>query len=445
MELSRRRFLMQALFGSAGLGLKALASGIPISILANPRAALAQARNGIPARHTGFGPQYVVLATSGDGDPLNANAPGSYISPLVGHPTDPSMAATALRLKGNSTTAALPWSQLAQPLLDRSCFFHHGTYTVIHSDEASILALGADSTNGTMLASLLAGQLGPALHTVQNDPVVLGPRSTSEDLVYDGHPEPILAPSSLAAVLAPPSGPLGKLTSLRDAAVDELNALVKAEGHPGKSSFIDAYALSQTQARNLSHDLLSNLASITDDSPNSQVTAAVTLIRMNVAPLVSIHIPFGADNHTDANLFMETTQTVSGVATIGNLWSQLVSAGLQDSVCFLSLNVFGRTLLASTSERGRQHNGNHHVAVMFGAPFQGSVIGGIETAGNDLGAMSISSATGAGVPGGGGDIAFSDTLRAMATTFGTGIGVDPKFLAKNISGGKTVSAALAPG
>ena len=38
----------------------------------------------------------------------------------------------------------------------------------------------------------------------------------------------------------------------------------------------------------------------------------------------------------------------------------------------------------------------------------------------------------------------SSTLQSMAMTFGSGIGVDPAFLAKVISGGTVVGAALAP-
>ena len=41
MELTRRRLLMNSLFGAGLLGLRSLATGIPISILANPRRALA--------------------------------------------------------------------------------------------------------------------------------------------------------------------------------------------------------------------------------------------------------------------------------------------------------------------------------------------------------------------------------------------------------------------
>ena len=47
--------------------------------------------------------------------------------------------------------------------------------------------------------------------------------------------------------------------------------------------------------------------------------AAITLIQMNVTPVIAIHIPFGGDNHRDVGLATETAQTVSGVATIAAL------------------------------------------------------------------------------------------------------------------------------
>ena len=132
---------------------------------------------------------------------------------------------------------------------------------------------------------------------------------------------------------------------------------------------------SQTQVRSINQNLLSTLSSITDNSANSQILAAVTLIQMNVTPVISIHIPFGGDNHRDVGLAAETTQTVSGVATISALMQQLAAAGLSDSVTFMSLNVFGRTIGPGNTD-GRQHNQNHQVSVTIGKPFAGGIIGG---------------------------------------------------------------------
>jgi hypothetical protein len=434
---------MQTLFGAGCLGLRSLATGIPVSILANPRRALAEplgeARSALDAAG-----QFLILSTSADGDPLGCNAPGMYLDPGIAHPVSPTMAPAQLTLGGSTFTAATPWSQLPQALLDRSCFFHHGTYTVVHPDEPKVLALGGYTSNNEMLISLLAAKLAPTLGTIQAEPIVLGPRNPSEGVVFEGRPQPIVSPSALALLLGPPTGPLGKLAKLRDRDLGRMNGWLKREGTPAQAAFVDRYVQSQSQLRAVSQSLLSVLQGIHDDSVASQLVAAVTLIRMNVAPVISLHIPFGGDNHSDGGLMTEAAQTVSGVASLKDLWSLLLAQGLQDRVSFLSLNVFGRTLGVQKSSNGRAHNGDHHVALMFGAGFRGSVIGGVEPMGDDFGAMSIDSATGQGVAGGGGDIPFESTLQAMATTFGAGVGLDPAFLAETVSGGTAVAAALAP-
>jgi len=442
MPVSRRQILLDSLFGAGLIGLRALATGIPLSVLANPRRALAQGM--APPACPASGAQYVLFSSSVSGDPVNANVPGMYEIPDISHPQDPSMAPAQLSLAGKQHTAATPWAQLPQAALDRTSFLHHGTYTVVHPDLSKVMALQGFVAHQEMLVSLIASQLAGCLGTVQTEPVALGPRSASEALTLGGRPQPILSPTSLATLLASPTGPLGQLTKLRDADLNRLNAWYKANGNGAQGSFIDRYALSQNQARNLAESLLGTLSGITDNSPASQVTAAITLFRMNVSPVVSIHIPFGGDNHVDPMLMNETTQTVSGVATIANLHQQLVDAGLQDKVTFLMMNVFGRTLSAKAGNtNGRTHQGNHHCTVVMGKPFQGSVIGGVEAYGSDYRAMSIDPASGSGVGGNSGTIPFSETLSAVGKTVAVGCGVDPGFLDQNIAGGRVVAGALA--
>ena len=65
--------------------------------------------------------------------------------------------------------------------------------------------------------------------------------------------------------------------------------------------------------------------------------------------------------------------------------NQLAAAGLADSVTFMSLNVFGRTLGPGNAD-GRQHNENHQVSIAIGKPFRGGVIGGVIPVGKDFGA-----------------------------------------------------------
>jgi hypothetical protein len=436
MTVSRRRVLLDSLFGAGMLGLRSLATGIPMAVLADPRKASAATCNP--------NAQFLLLSSSVNGDPVNANVPGMYAIPDIAHPTDPAMAAAQLSLGGKVTTAATPWAQLPQPMLDRACFFHHGTYTVVHPDLGKVMKLQNFVSHQEMLVSLIAQQLAPCLGTVQSEPLALGPRSSSESLTAGGRPQPILSPTSLSALLASPSGPLGQIEKIRDADLDRLNAWYKQNGNTAQRSFLDRYALSQQQARAVSGSLISTLAGLKDNSPASQVTAAVTLFRMNVAPVISIHIPFGGDNHVDALLANETKQTVAGVASIGTIWQALTAANMQDKVSFAMMNVFGRTLSAARGAgNGRNHHGDHHCTVMIGKPFRAGVVGGVEPANNDYRAMSLDSGTGAGVASGSGDIKFSETLSALGRTLGVGCGVDAGYLDQNIVGGKIVAGALA--
>src|SRR5262245_18099728 len=91
--ISRRRLLLSSLFGASSLGLRALATGLPASFLANPRKALADVWPGVASADAA---QYVIFSTSGTGDPINANCPGTYEDAAIVHSTDPVMAPKAL-------------------------------------------------------------------------------------------------------------------------------------------------------------------------------------------------------------------------------------------------------------------------------------------------------------------------------------------------------------
>jgi hypothetical protein len=186
-------------------------------------------------------------------------------------------------------------------------------------------------------------------------------------------------------------------------------------------------------------NLMNALTSIKDNSPSSQILAATILIQMNVSPVISIHVPFGGDNHRDLGLATEAAQTVSGVATIASLMQQLASLGLADAVTFMSLNVFGRTLGPGNSD-GRQHNPNHQVSISIGKSFKGGVIGGIAPLQNDYGALPIDSNTGAG--GAGGNISPANTLGAFGMTMLSAVGAAPDVIASQMSSGQVINGAL---
>jgi hypothetical protein len=438
MLISRRQAITTTLFGTGAVGLRALATGLPASFLLNPRRALADVT--APTCVAKDQAQFIILNTSGAGDPINSSVPGTYEDPLIAHSLDPAMAPTPLTIQGQTYTAAAPWATLPQAALDRTCFWHLMTNTPVHPKEPEVLKLMGAVYAGEMLPSLLAKNLASCLGTIQSQPITVGATSPAEGLSYGGAALPIIPALALKATLTNPAGPLSDLQSLRDQTLGQLYDLYKNTATAAGKAYIDSLVTSQRQVRDVNQDLLSTLASIKDNGAASQILAAVTLIQMNVTPVVAIHIPFGGDNHRDLGLATETAQTVSGVATIVALLQQLAAAGLSDRVTLMSLNVFGRTLGPGNTD-GRQHNANHQVSITIGKPFRGGVIGGVGPVQGDYGALAVDSATGKG--GTGGDIHVLDTLPSFGRTILAAVGTDPSVVDASITGGKVVKAALA--
>jgi hypothetical protein len=410
-DAARRRFLARFVYGAGYLGLRSLATGLPISLLAQPRAAR--------AADDFKDPQFLVLNTSQAGDPLNCNAPGTYLDAGIAHPSDPRMQKTSLLIGGAKYDAAAPWATLAPAVLERTSFLHHATGTEQHLAEPDVLGLMGSVAGKDMLVSALAARLAPVLDTVQPQPISIGTSDSSEAILYRGRPQPLLNPKSLSQLLGAPGGMLGKLQSLRDRDLDALNALYKQEGNAAQRRFLDDYATSQTQVRKLSQDLLTRLSAIKDNGPDSQLQAAIILVQLKVAPVITVHIPFGGDNHFDGDLSAETSQTLSGVASINAFLTNLGGAGLTDKVTFASFNVFGRTLKMKSS--GRSHNRNHHVTLLVGKRVKGSVIGGVTPLADDYGAAAFSSGTGA--VDAKGDVTDAESLASVGKTLGCALGV----------------------
>jgi len=438
--MNRRNLLMTTLFGAGYVGLRALATGLPLGVLLKGTRAFADGTCDATAKAKA---QYFILSTSGLGDPINANVPGSYDIAAITHSADPTMAPTKMTVGGQQTTAALPWAQLAPDILARTSFWHIMTNTPVHPREGDVLSLLNTTAQNEMLPSLLSKQLAPCLGTIQSQPITVGATTPSEGLKFGGQALPIIPPLALKATLTNPSGPLAGLTnlqSIRDQTLAQIDDLYRSTATRAQKSYLDSLVTSQQQVRGINQALLDSLSSITDNSVASQITAAIALIQMNVTPAIAIHIPFGGDNHNDTALATEAAQTVSGVASIQALIQALQAAGLQDQVTFLSLNVFGRTLGPSNTD-GRQHNPNHQVSIAIGKPFKSMIVGGIGPVEGDYGCLSISSASGAG--GSGGDVAPTDTLSSFGKTVMAAVGIDDTTIESSIAGGKVVSGALA--
>ena len=104
--------------------------------------------------------------------------------------------------------------------------------------------------------------------------------------------------------------------------------------------------------------------------------AAVGLVRLKVAPVLSITLPFGGDNHADDGLQNEATQHVESIGALAQLMTLLEQNGLSDSVTFATLNVFGRTLLRKGTA-GRDHWPRHAVSLLIGKRVRAGVVGGV--------------------------------------------------------------------
>ncbi len=438
MTISRRQALMTTLFGAGAVGLRALATGLPAAFFLDPRKALAD----VPSCADAAKAQYFILATSGAGDPIGQNVPGTYEDAGIVHPLDAKMAATTFTMGGKSVTAAKPWATpaqgglLPQDVLDRTLFWHIMTNTPVHPKEPDVLAMMGSSVKHEMLPSLLAKAVAPCLGTVQAQPISIGASTPGEALAFDGQTMPIIPPLALRDTLVNPAGALTTLQKMRDQSMAQIYDLYKNDASPSQKAYIDQMVTTQSQVRSIRQDLLGQLAAIKDNGVASQITAAVTLIQMNVAPVVAMHIPFGGDNHSDGGLARETSETLAGVASIAALMAALKSAGLSDKVTFMSLNVFGRTAGAKYTN-GRTHNANWQTSITIGKPWRAGVVGGVAPVKGDYGCTAIDSKTGAGSAGG--DVSPIQSLAAFGKTMLASVGADTSA----ISGGAVVQGALA--
>lgn len=436
MKISRRNILLSTLFGAGAVGLKSFATGLPLSSFLP----IKEAKAADPPACTK--PQYVLLLTSGQGDPLNANVPGTYEDPGIYHPADPLMASKAMTIGGRTLNAATPWADLPSSLASRTAFFHHGTYTNSHGDHARVNRVMGAVQRQEMLVSLFAKSLQPCLQTVQAQPLLL----SNNLITFNGAVLPLLNPPSIRAVLSAPAGPLLNLQKIRDQHVDQLNALFKESGTQAQRAMLDRYALSQAEARRLGQDLLADLDAVRGSTRTDLNIAAAVLFKMNVSPVLVASYSFGGDNHGDTNLAAETRETVASLTALADLRTRLEKYGLEDRVTIALQNVFGRTLSTTAHENnanGRNHNANHHCTVLIGSNLKSAVVGGVRPQNNkfDYQATGFDSATGASNDGG--DVPFEDTFGSVAKTFGRAVGVDAAVLEEQITKGKVIPAALA--
>lgn len=432
MRLDRRRLLRSAV---GGLSLRALATGLPASFLTS--------------RTTEASPDtaanYLILAMSDRGDPVNANAPGSYVDGVVNNPL-PEMAPVDFDLGPVRTRAARPWSELSAALRSRMAFLHMQTGVVTHSELDDVLQLrgavaGTNGVRAELLPSMLADEASPRLGTILREPIPLG----RESLSAAGLPLDRISPAELKSLFSGNQADLASLATLRDQTLDELYAGLRQTGTQQQLRFLDRFAKGRGQARQLGEQLGDLLERISDnpllpeDEARDEILAAVALIQLNVTPVVTIHIPFGNDNHQDADLGDESDEHQIGVGLIQRLWDELVSAQLEERATFAMINVFGRTLRRNGGG-GRDHNQVHHVLPAFGPRVRPGVYGGIVQDGADLEASAIDPATGRAEPDG--TIPADETLLAAGHALVDWMCLPREVAERRLQGGRPIEGIL---
>ena len=374
-NLSRRNFLRGTAAASSAVVLQSLATGLPVSFLLNPSNASAQAMNRTV--------QTLIFSTSAAGDPVNVNCPGSYRNGVTNNPL---LEGVRAAYGDGQVRGAAPWAELPANLRQRLAFFHHRTDSAAHPEHDLTMSFRGAIKNSTgngqeMLPSMVAQLAQPHLNALQAEPMVLG----RARITYQNQPLQRTSPTELKDLFAGQERELADLRTLRDRTLDRLYGDLKVNGSLAQRNFLDRFLLGRDQARTLGDQmgtLLDELPSDPNarDSARDQIIAAVALAKLGVTPAAVINIPFGRDNHQDETLEIERDQTISGVANIGFLWSELRRYNLHNQVTFAMLNVFGRTLNRNF-RGGRDHNRHHGVMVAFGANVKGGVYGGVDTNG----------------------------------------------------------------
>lgn len=452
LQLTRRQCLMTGALSFGSVALRSLVTGLPAAfILGKPEHTWAAAGD-----H-----KFLIFSHKQQSDPVNTNCPGTYGDPnnpndalhQIDHPTTAELGAKAAGFEtpvsfnlGNKTVrAAKCWSELPQDLLDRTAFWHHGTFTNAHPDFKVVMGLngalkGPDLTGTDHMGSFIAYENADALGTLSKELIRVGGTETNSN----GVPAPELKPAQLKSVFAAKVAEFDNMVAMRDQFIDQTYAEIKTYGTPAQRKFLDRYARSRQEAQMLGDSLAALIDDINGNSNDDQAKMAAALVQLKVAPVITLGLDFGGDNHGDNNLTLEVDQTLQAMAAINTLWSKLKFAGVEDDVVFASMNTFGRTLKRSNTG-GRDHNGNHHVMHVFGASVNPGVIGGMETYQRrrdqiDFSAKRINSTN--GLTGNNADIPFAETLSAVGKTLASAVGIPNARINNRIDGGKIITAAL---
>lgn len=435
--LHGRRQFIAGLFAANGyLGLRSMLLGVSPSFLVSR----AMAAGNVTA---------LIFSSDQAASPINCNAPGTYIAGLQ-HPTEAEAGAsatgivnqTSFTLGTTTVSAAQRWSAMPVALRNRFQFFHHASLENAHFKSPAVLELHGAllrkvGIGAEMLPSAIAQELADQLGTVSKKPIVL----SRQQINFEQISQPYSSPSSLKEAFGPITDVNRKnILRFRDQMIDKLYADVKYNGTIRQAQFIESHALSRDEARSLIDSLSTLLNDVTGDLQKDQVLAAAAVIAAKAAPVATINITAGGDNHGDSTLATESAGLKTACENIELLWEKLNSFGIADSTTFALNNVFGRTLKRN-SDGGRDHNRSHSVTLMFGPHVKGGVTGDVATKSDHEGgaATGINSLNGTkNNP----DIPALETLSSSAKTLMKACGVNEATIHKRVTLGKIVRSAI---
>ena len=300
--LNRRQALLQGLFGAAAsVGMRAIATGLPAWFLMNPREADAQDATCLLTKPANA--QFLVVSASSAGDSISCNCPG-HVRRAGDHPRGAGGAGedhVQPRHRERDGRADLVDADPRRARPDQLLPPLHGRAGPRRSPQGHA-ARGRHRQRRDAPVDLRQAPGQVPRHGAG------GARRRGDrrqragvHLVLGAHHRSGL---SHAAQAAPRRARRrirwSRCRSLRDTTLDTLNTLFKQSGTPQQKTFLEAMAASQTQVRQLAESLATTLAGIQDNTVAGQALAAAALISAKVTPVVTLHIPFGGDNHVDA-------------------------------------------------------------------------------------------------------------------------------------------------
>lgn len=415
-ELSRRHLLQTGLYSSFGLAMKSLITGLPATFLATGSVHAADVAR-----------KHVILSVSTNGEAINASGPqsfenaGTYNHALIddasnvsvdiggtNYSTEALAYTTDFQFGDQTAQIASCFDLLPNNIKEHLVWFQYKTGASIHSQTSTVLkafgSLKNSTGNGTEnLPSVIAQENATELGSVLTKPFVL-----QGEIDYEGSPLTTFSPvdiksmlqdTSLATNLVNESGGNFSLDRSRDFLIDRVYQNVRSNGTSIQRRFFDEYALSRTQAKQMTESLLVALSDIDDNAEDevdllrNQMKAAVALIKLNIAPVIVVKHSFTGDNHVDPALVDETTRTLNMINVYRALDDAAVANEVQDSYLYATCDVFGRDLNFG-SRYGRNHNGDLVSGLIFGGHTNSALVGGLDLT-SQLGAsLPINSTTG---------------------------------------------------